>query len=357
MKSNFFSWPLIISLLLTACNNTNTTSTTQTNDTASVSPLYTTDTVEFDTDDPAIWVNAKDPSSSLVIGTDKDVNGGLYVFDLKGKNIKEKNIKNLKRPDNVDVGYGLMLAGKATDFAVTTERFTHQLRIFSLPNMIPIDNGGLEVFVGETGTEFRDLMGIALYTAKDGKIYAMVGRKSGPTDGTYIWQYLLADNGHGAVKAVLVRKFGNYSGKKEIESIAVDNELGFVYYSDEQVGIRKYYADPKMGNKELALFGVGDFSVDNEGIAIYKTAGNKGYIVVSNQGSNQLNIYDRIGNEKLKNAHPLLAKIRYKANQTDGLDIVSTPLNSDFNHGLLVAMSSDKKFHYYRWEDLVKSSL
>src|SRR3546814_8916475 len=89
-----------------------------------------------------------------------------------------------------------------------------------------IDNGGLPVFEGETETEYRDLMGIALYTNPKGDIYAIVGRKTGPTDGTYLWQYLLSDDGMGKVKATLVRKFGEYSGKKEIESIDVDNELG-----------------------------------------------------------------------------------------------------------------------------------
>ncbi|MEI9807457.1 MAG: hypothetical protein WDO16_05985 [Bacteroidota bacterium] len=32
-----------------------------------------------------------------------------------------------------------------------TERLTHKLRIFSLPGMTPVDNGGIEVFTGETG--------------------------------------------------------------------------------------------------------------------------------------------------------------------------------------------------------------
>lgn len=40
------------------------------NDTA-VKPLYVSDPVDFDTDDPAIWVNPNDPAQSLVIGTDR----------------------------------------------------------------------------------------------------------------------------------------------------------------------------------------------------------------------------------------------------------------------------------------------
>lgn len=322
-----------------------------------IKPLYVSDPVDFDTDDPAIWVNAANPAQSLVIGTDKDENGGLYVFDLKGKIVPAKTVKGLKRPDNVDVAYGLDLAGKKTDIAVTTERYTHKLRIYSLPDMKPVDHGGLPVFEGETGPEFRDLMGIAMYTNSKGEIYAIVGRKSGPKDGGYLWQYLLSDDGKGDVKATLVRKFGKYSGKKEIEAIAVDNELGYVYYCDEQFAVRKYYADPAKGNQELALFGQGDFSVDNEGIAIYKTAGNKGYVLVSDQGSRQLKVYNRTGKSGAPNQHPLLATVKYSANQTDGIDVVSVPLNNDFKHGLLVAMSDDKTFHFYRWEDIAGKQL
>lgn len=341
----------ILSLLF-SCNGI-----AQKTDNIAVKPLYVSDPVDFDTDDPAIWVNPTDPAKSLVIGTDKDTKGGLYVFDLKGKIIPAKTVKGLQRPDNVDIAYGLMLGGKKTDIAVTTERYTHKLRIYSLPDMKPVDKGGIPVFEGEKGAEFRDLMGISMYTDPDGKIYAIVGRKTGPKDGGYLWQYQLTDDGHGSIKANLVRKFGKYSGKKEIEAIAVDNEQGFVYYCDEQFGVRKYYADPAKGNQELSLFGQGDFEVDNEGIAIYKTPENKGYILVSDQGARQLKVYSREGKAGAPNQHPLVVTVKYSANQTDGIDVVSVPLNADFKHGLLVAMSDDKTFHFYRWEDIAGKEL
>jgi 3-phytase len=198
-----------------------------------IKPVVITDSVKHDTDDPAIWINPKNPSKSLIIGTDKNQDGALFVFDLQGKIQSEKVVRGLKRPNNVDIEYGLKIGGKKVDIAVTTERMNHQLRIYSLPDMKPIDNGGIPMFEGETGTEFRDLMGIALYKNPKGKIYAMVGRKNGSTTGGYIWQYELSDNGKGQVKATFIRKFGTYSGKKEIESIAVDDALGYVYYSDE----------------------------------------------------------------------------------------------------------------------------
>lgn len=311
-----------------------------------IQPAIITEKVNYDTDDPAIWINKTNPAKSLVIGTDKDKNGGLFVFDLNGKIQQNLSVKNLQRPNNVDIAYGLHLNGKETDIAVTTERITHKLRIFSLPDMKPVDGGGISVFEGETGAEYRDLMGIAMYTAPDGKIYAIVGRKSGPPEG-YIWQYLLSDDGTGKVKATLVRKFGKYSGKKEIESIAVDNENGYIYYSDEQVGVRKYFADPVKGNQELNLFATYGFSEDHEGISIYKTGTKTGYILVSDQGSNKFHIFRREGGKQEE-----LKVVTVAAQQSDGSDVTSQPLNSTFRHGLFVAMSNDRTFHFYRWEDI-----
>ena len=227
----------------------------------------------------------------------------MYVFDLQGKIRPQKSVYGLKRPNNVDIEYGLPLKGIATDIAVTTERFTHKLRIFSLPGMVPVDNGGIGVFENETGEGYRDLMGVALYKDEKGGIYAIVGCKTGPVSGSYLWQYLLEDNGAGMVKATLVRKFGDYSGRKEIESIAVDDALGYVYYSDEGVGVRKYYADPGKGNRQLALFATTGFTEDHEGISIYQSSATEGYVLVSDQGANKFHIFSREGTPQNPHDH------------------------------------------------------
>lgn len=318
-----------------------------------VKPVVITEPVNYDTDDPAIWVNPKNSAQSLIIGTDKDANGGLFVFDLNGKALKDKTVKGLKRPNNVDVGYGLTLNGKSTDFAITTERLTHKLRVFSLPDMKEIDHNGIDVFEGETtGKEFNAPMGIAVYHAPNGKIYAIISRKNGPTDG-YLWQYLLSDDGTGNVKGTLLRKFGKFVGGKEIEAIAVDNQLGFVYYSDEQSGIHQYYADPAKGNEELAFFGNDTgFKADQEGISIYQLTDSTGYILVSDQGANRFQIFRREGDKTHPFSHPLLTKVDVSTNHSDGSEVVAVPLNDQFKHGLFVTMSDDKTFHYYRWEDI-----
>ena len=315
-----------------------------------IKPMVVTQPLPHDTDDPAIWIHPADATKSLVLGTDKDTDGGLYLYNLNGKIIKKSIV--LKRPNNVDIAYGFILGGKKLDIAVTTERETNKIRIFSLPDLTPIDNGGIEVFVGETE---RDPMGISLYTRPtDGAVFAIVGRKFGPT-GTYLWQYQLSDSGDGNVHATVVRKFGNFSGKKEIEAIAVDNELGYVYCSDEQFGIRKYYADPtKNDNTELAVFGQNDFKSDHEGIAIYKKTATTGYILVSNQQANTFVVYAREGHNGNANAYKMLAEIPTSTIECDGADATNINLGGYFTNGIFVAMSNGMTFHFYDWNEIQK---
>lgn len=313
-------------------------------------PIVATQPAPHDTDDPAIWIHPTDAAKSLIIGTDKDTEGGLYVYNLEGKIVNK--VLGIKRPNNVDIAYGLLINGKKTDIAVTTEREKNQIRIFSLPDMKPIDNGGIPVFDGET---LRDPMGIALYTRpSDSAIFVIVGRKTGPSD-TYLWQYKLSDNGSGIVAANLVRKFGKYSNKKEIEAIAVDNELGFVYCSDEQFGIRKYYANPdENNNNELALFGQKDFVGDHEGIAIYKKTATTGYILISNQQNNTFEVYPREGDAGNPNKYSRLATIPTSTTECDGADVTNVNLGPKFPNGLFVAMSNGMTFHYYDWNQIQK---
>lgn len=314
-----------------------------------VKPTLVSQPVIHDTDDPAIWINPENEMESLIIGTDKEDGGGLYVWNLDGQ--ITDTVIGLQRPNNVDVAYGLMVNGKTTDIAVTTERITHKLRVYSLPGMKEIDGGGIPIFEGETGEEFRDLMGVALYTKPNGEIHAIVGRKNGPTDGTYLWQYALKAGADGVVKGELLRKFGNFSGGKEIEAIAVDDVLGYVYYSDELAGIRKYYADPEKGNEELAFFGTSGFADDREGICIYNLSDSTGYVIVSDQGQNAFRVFPREGSKNEAHSHPEIGVVYPSTESSDGCEVVSNSFGGKFPGGLFVAMSEDKTFHFYSWKD------
>lgn len=307
-------------------------------------PTVTTQQTPNDTDDPAIWVNKKNPAQSLIIGTDKEeTTGGLYAYNLQGTIVNK--VYPMDRPNNVDIAYDFNLNGKKIDIAVVTERKKNKIRIFTLPDLQPIDNSGIDVFAD---SEQKNPMGVALYTNfENGKIYAIVGRKEG-VSGEYIYQYELVDT-KGTVTAHLVRKFGAYSGMKEIEALMVDNELGYIYYADETVGIRKYYANPDKGNEELAFFGQNDFKRDHEGIALYKTNDKKGYILISDQQANNFIVYKREGDVANPHEHTLIAKIPFSTIECDGADAVNFNFGAPFSNGIFVAMSNGKVFQYYDW--------
>ncbi|MFP3590378.1 phytase [Chryseobacterium sp. SIMBA_038] len=310
-------------------------------------PTAITETVLYDTDDPAIWINPQDASKSIIIGTDKDTNGGLYAFDLNGKIINK--VLGLKRPNNVDLEYGFNLNGKKIDFAAVTERETNKVKLYSLPDLKEV--GEFTVFDGETE---RGPMGISIYkNPQTEEIFVIAGRKSGPSDG-YLWQYKLSEK-DGKITGEVVRKFGKYSGLKEIESIAVDDEMGYIYYSDEMFGVHQYYADPAKGNEELSVFGKGDFKSDVEGISIYPTSVNTGYILVSNQQKDTFNVYLRENPSKGK-----ISEIPVSTSESDGSEVTNVNLGSKFPKGMFVAMSNGRVFHIYDWrivEERIKANM
>jgi 3-phytase len=240
--------------------------------------------------------------------------------------------------------------------AVVTEREMQRLRVFSLPDFRVLDRGDLVVFGGD---KERAPMGVALYKRpRDGALFVFVGGKAGPAEG-YIGQYRLADDGAGNVKMTLVRQFGRYSGKKEIESIGVDAELGYVYYSDETFGVRKYAADPDApdAGRELATFGTTGYASDHEGISFYKLNDGTGYILVSDQQANQFRIYKREGEPGRPHEHTLVKTVPVSAIDSDGSEVTSVALGPKFPNGLFVAMTQGKVFHYYSWDDIAGADL
>jgi len=319
-------------------------------------PRSVTEPVRYDTDDPAIWINPVDPAASLILGTDKDADGALYVFDLQGRIVQDKVVRGLLRPNNVDIAHGVLLGGQRVDVAVVSERFANRLRIYRLPDMAPVDGGGIPLFEGERA---RDVMGIALYTRPaDGALFAIVSRSDAfaPTEG-YLHQYRLADDGTGMFRGIFTRAFGTWSGVKEIEAIAVDNELGYVYYSDENYGLRKYHADPlaDAADEQVAAFGLDGFAEDREGISVYKRPDGTGYLLVSDQQANRFNIYPREGDAGNPQQHTLLASVPMATEESDGSEITAMELPG-FPGGLFVAMSTDRTFHYYAVADILNAA-
>jgi 3-phytase len=328
---------------------------------AAVKPALATDTLPRDPDDPAIWVNRGDASKSLVFGTMKVAapDGALAVFGLDGK--LRQLAKGPNRPNNVDVEYGLELDATPTDIAVLTERLGRRLRVYAIApdgsGVRDISAGAMPILVDAPGEQGAP-MGIGLYRRpKDGAIFAIVAPKAGPRE-NYLWQYRLDDDGTGRVKATFVRRFGTFSGSGEIEAVAVDDELGYVYYADEVAGIHKWLADPDApgADRELALFATAGYRQDREGIGIYALPDGKGYIVSVDQlpGESVFHVYKREGEPGRPHDHStVLLSFTGGADGTDGLEVTSASLGAGFPDGLWVAMNSGQRnFLLYRWQDV-----
>jgi 3-phytase len=289
--------------------------------------------------------------------------GALAVFGVDGK--LRQLLTGLDRPNNVDVEYGIDLDATPTDIAVLTERFGRRLRVYAIARdgsaVRDISAGKLPILDGAAGDEGAP-MGIGLYRRpKDGAIFAIVAPKAGPKE-NYLWQYRLSDDGTGRVKAAFVRRFGGFSGVGEIEAIAVDDELGYVYYADEAAGIHKWLADPDApgANRELALFGTTGYEQDREGLGIYALPDGKGYIVSVDQlpGESVFHVYRREGEPGRPHDHSrTLLSFKGGADGTDGLDVTSSPLGPDFPDGLMIAMNSaNKNFLMFRWRDIASAA-
>ena len=318
-------------------------------------PILVTDPVGHDSDDPAIWIHPTDRAKSLVLGTDKNVDGSLYAFNLDGKIVKR--IKGLKRPNNVDVEYGVSLGNERVDIAVVTERLGDTVRIYKLPGLEAIDGGPIPVFEGQAQ---KGPMGVGIYKRPgDEAVFVILSRKTGPS-GSYLWQYRVESPAPGQLALEKVREFGNFSGGEgEIEALAVDDDLGYVYYSDEGAGVRKYRADPDAPDAatELALFGVDGFAQDREGISIYKIDDGTGYIIVSDQQANQFRVFPREGSPGRPHDHRLLKVVPTSTLESDGSDVTSLDLSPRFPDGLFVAMSESGTFHFYSWPQIAGTDL
>jgi len=335
----------------------NTTSAQTIPTTISVTSKVSTGAVKGDADDPAIWIHPVNPSKSVIIGTDKDASGGLYVWDMAGKQIQ---YVALGRPNNVDVRYGMKVGGQLIDIAVTNSRSNpKQIKVFKInPN-----DGTLTDITTDSRIltpELDDPYGLCLYQRQsDDAMFVIESTQSGAKSNLH--QYRLEDDGNGKVKGTYERTFGNNMIRKYVEGLVADDELGYVYASDETYAIRKFYADPARGNDDqIIAFGFGDgITGDREGLAIYQCPNGMGYLLASNQSGTNVKVYRREGEGGDPHKHTLVTTIKTNgSSSTDGLDVTNRPSSAQFPKGFLVTHNAPgKQFKLYAWEEIAQTYL
>ena len=311
-----------------------------------------------DSDDPAIYLHPTDSGESIVITTVK--NGGLRVYDLEGNELQRIAPDGI-RYNNVDLIYDFSLGETTVDLAVASDRANDTLAIFQIdPNtrqLTDITAGSLSdaatsIFGVDDGEQTA--YGLATYTSLvSDKSYVFVSQ----ADGNQVAQLELVDNGSGAVDATVVRTLTVPVPPEadledaQVEGMVVDRELGFLYAGQEDFGIWKFSAEPDAGDNAVIVDTINDVGEgerrlegDVEGLTIYYGEDGNGYLLASSQGDSTFAVYDRGGSNSYLGSFAIGEGNGIDGvEESDGADILSTPLGEQFPFGLLVVQDGSNE--------------
>jgi 3-phytase len=277
-------------------------------------------------DDPAIWIDARDPAASLVIGTNKK--RGLEVYRLDGTLHQSLDVG---RMNNVDLREGFALGGRAVALVAASDRDNNAIAFFALD---PDDRVLSEIPGGGIATGLGEIYGLCMYADRgSGRFFVFVNDKDGRFQ-----QWSLRPGAGEHLEAKLEREFRLGS---QPEGCAADDEAGLLYVGEEAAGFYRMPADPDVPADPVLVDAVGSgrLVADVEGIAILVHPDGTGYLVVSSQGDSTFAVYRR------QPPNEFVGRFRVAedpargidgVSETDGLEIASGRLPAPFELGLLV---------------------
>ncbi|MBB1242354.1 phytase [Streptomyces durbertensis] len=346
-----------------------------------------------DADDPAVWVDPRNPARSLVIGTLKKA--GLDVYGLDGQRLQHIPAPAAPAPgaaagrfNNVDVLYDFKLNGKKTDLAVVSDRGRDRIRVFAIdPAAVAAGRPPLRdvtapdvkpVFAADEAEVDGQRTSYGLTTYRDGKkAYAVVSQRNE----TRVRLLELQDRdgrvGYRTADTLdLPDAFelpgGNHwtpcddpGERPQVEGMAVDAEEHVLYAGQEAVGLWRVKLDkgafkkPKLLDKvreygvpwtydaveeECVLhtgddpgFGGRNITADAEGVTVYHAGMGKGYVLVSSQGDDTYAVYRRDKDNKYVGSFAITdGPATDGVQHSDGATVVNVPLGRNFPKGLLV---------------------
>jgi 3-phytase len=275
-------------------------------------------------DDPAIWVHPGNPEKSIIIGTDKK--GGMVTYNLRGEELYYYFTGNM---NNCDLRYGYRINGGTVDIVAASNRSFHSISLFKIHQNGMLDTLHSRIIQSEMTDE---VYGLAMYKSKKtGKFYVFINSKSGEVEQ---WELF---NDHKRVDAKLVRSF---SLGTQTEGMVADDEAGNLYIGKEEAGIWKFNAEPHGGSEGAFIENSSEdnqnIKYDIEGLAIYDTGNGNGYLVASSQGNYSYAVFERRGNNKYLGSFRITDGKIDGVEETDGIEITSSPLGPRFPKGALV---------------------
>ena len=296
-------------------------------------------------DDPAIWVNIRDVSASLLLGTDKK--GGLNVYALDGKLQQQIAVG---RVNNVDLRP--LQHPRYAALAATSNRTTAGVNLFG------ITPGGNVEHLGLRELEMGDPYGLCMYR-NDGKSFVWVSDKDAGLN------LLEIELGADALEWQLHPR-AQVEVTSQVEGCVVDDERGTLFFGEEDSGVwRLDIARFLTGQAEPELVAAVDgrqLVADVEGMGLYHGE-SRSYLVVSSQGNNSYALFSRDGSE-------FIGHFRVDVNlglgldgssETDGLEVTSAALGADYPAGLLIVQdgrnrmpSAAQNFKLVSWADIAE---
>ncbi|MEH2235109.1 phytase [Nostoc sp.] len=315
-----------------------------------------------DADDPAIYVNATNAADSLVLTSVK--NAGLRVYDLSGNLLQTVNPGGI-RYNNIDLQYGFKLGNQSIDIAVASDRNNDKLAIFKInPNPTTPGQYLENITDSNIGTIFQASPFEPPYSTSTRSSYGVTLYRSPVTNDYYVFtsrretgdiaQFKLIDKGNGKIGAELVREFTIPSPTTEgrspqTEGMVVDQETGFLYIAQEDVGIWKFQAEPDGGTTgklidRVRFEGGSHLTDDAEGLTIYYGKNGTGYLLASSQGDSTFVAYTREGNNKYVGNFAIGNNGSIDSVQeSDGADVINLPLGPNFPFGLFVTQDGSNE--------------
>jgi 3-phytase len=316
MTNYFYVFLLLTIFLVSGCSNqTSITAIAETEPVATGGDAA---------DDPAIVLNYKNPAQSIILGTDK--HAGVYSYTLSGKKISYSALGEI---NNIDVrqSYNKIYMVASNRSAQSIEFWTFDQQEF-FNNILQSENLFDIATQSITIPTNIDVYGICAGLI-DGVPVVFITEDKGPRVELWIPQ-----------TRTLV---GTFSNGGESEGCVFDDENETVFISEEEVnGVLKAYNlnnEFPFESPFIVDSREGNIGGDPEGLTIYKTSEKEGYILLSSQGDNKYNVYNR------SYPHKFILSFTIDDNpsgidgtsETDGIDVTNYNLRGKFSKGLMVA--------------------
>ncbi|HOB14767.1 MAG TPA: phytase [Novosphingobium sp.] len=288
-------------------------------------------------DDPAIWLNRRDPSASLIVATDKKA--GLYVYGLDGKVRHFVADGRLNNVDLIDMGRaGVMVV--ASD---RNDKAAARLRLYRLDTvaaqLVPLavlDGGAGEAYglcLVRRGSSFD-----AFSVLKDGLV-AQVRVSLGKTPAGTIVRYVKVPT--------------------QTEGCVVDSRSETLYVGEEDVGIWAFDArarGPVVGRLAVKVDGT-RLVADVEGLALARQGRKGGWLVASSQGDNAYSLY-RLPDLEYAGRFRIAKGAFGSVEETDGIELKLGNFGPDYPLGLFVAQDgmnepAAQNFKLVSWADVL----